>query len=45
MEALEAAGRGSPAVEKNVVRMRVTLRALEVNFADLDAVWSSAELS
>ena len=43
LEALDAAGRGTPAVEKNVIRMRGTLRALEVQFTDLHAVWSGAD--
>ncbi len=34
--ALEAAGEGIPAVEKNATRMRGTLRQLEVQFRDLD---------
>ena len=38
LDALQAAGRGIPAVEKNAVRMRGALRQLEVQFADLDAV-------
>lgn len=42
---LEIAGKGTPAVEKNVIRMRGTLRALEVHFSDLHAVWSGTELS
>ena len=45
LELLEAAGQGTPAVEKNVIRMRGTLRALEVQFTDLHAVWSGTELS
>jgi len=36
LDALKEAGRGVPAVERNVVRMRGTLRALQVQFADLD---------
>jgi len=32
IEALSALGKGIPAVEKNMVRMRGTLRALEVQF-------------
>ena len=35
---LEAAGSGIPAVECNVVRLRGTLRQLETQFGDLDAV-------
>lgn len=35
LEALEEAGEGVPAVERNAVRMQGTLRALEVQFADL----------
>lgn len=38
LDALQAAGLGIPAVEKNAVRMRGALRQLEVQFADLDAV-------
>ncbi len=36
LDALEEAGRDVPAVERNVVRMRGTLRALQVQFADLE---------
>ena len=43
LDELETAGRDIPAVEKNVIRMRGTLRALEVQFRDLDAIWSGAE--
>ncbi len=35
LEELESAGGGIPAVEKNVVRLRGTLRALETQFVDL----------
>jgi hypothetical protein len=35
---LEAAGSGIPAVQCNVARLRGTLRQLEVQFGDLDAV-------
>lgn len=35
LDALEQAGGGIPAVERNVVRLRGTLRALEIQFADL----------
>ncbi|MHB8763628.1 MAG: hypothetical protein ACYDA8_04705 [Deferrisomatales bacterium] len=38
LDALQAAGQGIPAVEKNAVRMRGALRQLEVQFADLDAL-------
>jgi len=41
LDALTEAGRGIPAVEKNAVRMRGSLRQLEVQFGDLDAVLSS----
>ena len=43
LDELETAGHDIPAVEKNVIRMRGTLRALEVQFRDLDAIWSGAE--
>ena len=43
LEVLESSGQGTPAVEKNVIRMRGTLRALEVQFTDLHAVWSGAD--
>lgn len=36
LEALKEAGAGVPAVERNAVRMQGTLRALQVQFADLD---------
>ncbi|MHB8764541.1 MAG: hypothetical protein ACYDA8_09445 [Deferrisomatales bacterium] len=45
LEALEAAGHGIPAVEKNVLRLRGTLRALEVQFADLHALWRGDQRS
>ncbi|MHB8764009.1 MAG: hypothetical protein ACYDA8_06695 [Deferrisomatales bacterium] len=38
LAALEAAGRGIPAVEKNGARMRGTLRALQDQFAELAAL-------
>lgn len=41
LDSLTEAGRGIPAVEKNAVRMRGALRQLEVQFGDLDAVFSS----
>lgn len=41
LNALQEAGRGIPAVEKNTVRMRGALRQLEIQFGDLDAVLSS----
>lgn len=41
LDNLQEAGRGIPAVEKNAVRMRGSLRQLEVQFADLDAVFRS----
>lgn len=36
LDRLEKAGEGVPAVEKNVIRMRGTLRQLEVQFDLLD---------
>jgi hypothetical protein len=41
LDALKEAGRGIPAVEKNAVRMRGSLRQLEIQFGDLDVVLSS----
>lgn len=41
LTALEEAGRGIPAVEKNARRLRGTLRQLHVQFSDLDEVLSS----
>ncbi len=38
LDALERAAGEIPAVERNVVRMRGTLRALEIQFADLAAM-------
>ena len=38
LEALAAAGQGIPAVEKNVVRLRGTLRSLHIQFDDLEVV-------
>lgn len=38
LDALEQAGRGIPTVEKNAARMRGSLRQLDVQFVDLDAV-------
>jgi len=35
LEALAEAGRGVPAVERNVVRLRGSLRALQIQFEDL----------
>ncbi len=37
LEALAEAGRGVPAVERNVVRLRGSLRALQIQFEDLAA--------
>jgi hypothetical protein len=36
LDALQEAGGHIPAVERNTVRMRGTLRALQVQFEDLD---------
>jgi len=38
LDALERAAGEIPAVERNVARMRGTLRALEIQFADLAAM-------
>ncbi len=38
LDALERAAGEIPAVERNVVRMRGTLRALEIQFEDLAAM-------
>lgn len=38
LDALERTGEDIPAVQKNAVRMRGTLRALEIQFSDLAAV-------
>ena len=38
LDALEEAGGHIPAVERNTVRMRGTLRALQVQFEDLGAL-------
>jgi hypothetical protein len=35
LDTLEEAGGGIPAVERNVIRLRGTLRALEIQFGDL----------
>jgi hypothetical protein len=39
---LEQAGKGVPAVECNVLRMRGTLKMLEIQFGELEAVVTSA---
>ena len=38
LDALAEAGSDIPAVERNATRMRGTLRTLEIQFADLDAL-------
>lgn len=38
LEELARAGEGIPAVDKNVLRMKGTLRTLEIQFADLAAL-------
>ena len=43
VDELQDAGSGIPAVERNAVRLRGTLRALEVQFTDLPDVLARGE--
>jgi len=42
LTALESAGKGIPAVERNAIRLRGTLSALQIQFGDLHALQSGA---